>query len=129
HVVQKLFKNKTKKNPKQFITICIPDDKIEKCRDYKLITEVTQDGNDFSWTQIYYTTTRVTNKFTIGKECDMETVGGKKFKATVQMEGGKLSTSFPNYQHVTEIVGDKLVEEKTFARVLQTKEISSIHTH
>uniref|UniRef100_A0A673AS86 Fatty acid binding protein 6, ileal (gastrotropin) n=1 Tax=Sphaeramia orbicularis TaxID=375764 RepID=A0A673AS86_9TELE len=88
----------------------IPDDKIEKCRDYKLITEVTQDGNDFSWTQIYYTTTRVTNKFTIGKECDMETVGGKKFKATVQMEGGKLSTSFPNYQHVTEIVGDKLVE-------------------
>uniref|UniRef100_A0A673AVN5 Fatty acid binding protein 6, ileal (gastrotropin) n=1 Tax=Sphaeramia orbicularis TaxID=375764 RepID=A0A673AVN5_9TELE len=94
----------------------IPDDKIEKCRDYKLITEVTQDGNDFSWTQIYYTTTRVTNKFTIGKECDMETVGGKKFKATVQMEGGKLSTSFPNYQHVTEIVGDKLVESVTDKR-------------
>uniref|UniRef100_A0A672YFN2 Fatty acid binding protein 6, ileal (gastrotropin) n=1 Tax=Sphaeramia orbicularis TaxID=375764 RepID=A0A672YFN2_9TELE len=92
----------------------IPDDKIEKCRDYKLITEVTQDGNDFSWTQIYYTTTRVTNKFTIGKECDMET----KFitKATVQMEGGKLSTSFPNYQHVTEIVGDKLVESVTDKR-------------
>uniref|UniRef100_A0A3B4UHG2 Fatty acid binding protein 6, ileal (gastrotropin) n=1 Tax=Seriola dumerili TaxID=41447 RepID=A0A3B4UHG2_SERDU len=88
----------------------IPDDIIEKGRDYKLITEVTQSGDDFSWTQIYPTDAKVTNKFTIGKECDMETIGGKKFKATVSMEGGKLSVTFPNYHHTSEISGGKLVE-------------------
>lgn len=61
-------------------TLGIPDDIIEKGRDYKLITEVTEDGNNFSWTQVYPTNAKVTNKFTIGKECDMETIGGKKFK-------------------------------------------------
>lgn len=58
----------------------IPDDIIEKGRDYKLITEVTEDGDNFSWTQVYPTDAKVTNKFIIGKECDMETIGGKKFK-------------------------------------------------
>ncbi|XP_049454107.1 gastrotropin-like [Epinephelus fuscoguttatus] len=88
----------------------IPDDIIEKGRDYKLITEVTQDGDNFSWTQLYPANAKVTNTFTIGKECDMETIGGKKFKATVHMEGGKLSTTFPNYHHTTEICGGKMVE-------------------
>lgn len=64
----------------------IPDDIIEKGRDYKLITEVTQDGDNFSWTQLYPANAKVTNTFTIGKECDMETIGGKKFKV-----GGKES--------------------------------------
>lgn len=45
-----------------------------------MITEVTQDGNDFTWTKFYPANTKVTNKFTVGKECDMETIGGKKFK-------------------------------------------------
>lgn len=70
------------------ITICyssfsalgIPDDIIEKGRNYKLITEVTQDGDTFSWTQIYPANAKVTNTFTVDKECDMETIGGKKFK-------------------------------------------------
>ncbi|KAM3603967.1 uncharacterized protein V6R79_004687 [Siganus canaliculatus] len=88
----------------------IPADVIEKGRDYKMITEVTQDGNTFTWTQVFPTNARVTNKFTIGQEADMETIGGKKFKATVTLDGGKLHTSFPNYTHTTEIVGGKLVE-------------------
>lgn len=58
----------------------IPDDIIEKGRNYKLITEVTQEGDTFSWTQVYPTNAKVTNTFTIGKESDMETIGGKKFK-------------------------------------------------
>ncbi|CAI5642171.1 gastrotropin [Oreochromis niloticus] len=88
----------------------IPDDVIERGRDYKLITEVTQDGNDFTWTLLYPANAKVTNKFTIGKEADMETIGGKKFKATVQMEGGKISVTFPNYHHTSEISGGKLIE-------------------
>uniref|UniRef100_A0A7N9AZ17 Fatty acid-binding protein, liver-type n=1 Tax=Mastacembelus armatus TaxID=205130 RepID=A0A7N9AZ17_9TELE len=91
----------------------IPDDIIEKGRNYKLITEVTQDGDDFTWTQIYPANAKVTNKFTVGKECDMETIGGKKFKATVHMEAGKLSATFPNYHHTSEISGGKLVEVHT----------------
>ncbi|KAK1343525.1 hypothetical protein QTO34_016305 [Cnephaeus nilssonii] len=59
----------------------------------------------------------MTNKFTIGKECDMETMGGKKFKATVQMEGGKVVVDFPNYHQTSEIVGGKLVEISTIGGV------------
>ncbi|XP_067085223.1 gastrotropin [Osmerus mordax] len=95
----------------------IPDDVIEKGRDYKLVTEVTQSGNDFSWTQVYPTNAKVCNKFTIGQECDMETIGGKKFKATVTMEGAKLCVQFPNYHHTSEISGGKLVETSTAGSV------------
>lgn len=59
---------------------------MERGRDYKLITEVTQNGDTFSWTQVYPTDAKVTNTFTIGKECDMETIGGKKFKVKRAVE-------------------------------------------
>ncbi|KAM8974666.1 gastrotropin-like [Pelodytes ibericus] len=87
----------------------IPDEKIEKGRSFKYTTEVTQNGNDFVWSQVYpgYT---LTNKFTIGKESEMETMGGKKFKTTVKLEGGKMVVDFPNYHQTTEIVGGNLVE-------------------
>ncbi|XP_074506346.1 gastrotropin-like [Sebastes fasciatus] len=98
--------------------IGIPDDITEKGRDYKLITEITQVGNDFSWTKIYPKGAKITNKFTIDKECDMETIGGKKFKATVHMEGGKLSVDFPNYHHTSEISGGKLIETAKSGSVL-----------
>ncbi|KAB5548817.1 hypothetical protein PHYPO_G00060010 [Pangasianodon hypophthalmus] len=91
----------------------IPADVMEKGRDYKLVTEVVQNGDEFSWTQHYPANHSVTNKFVIGKECDMETIGGKKFKATVTMEGEKLRTQFPNYNHIVEISGGKLIETST----------------
>lgn len=59
---------------------------MERGRDYKMITEVTQNGDTFSWTQVYPTDAKVTNTFTIGKECDMETIGGKKFKVKRAVE-------------------------------------------
>lgn len=58
----------------------IPDDVIAKGRDYKIVTEVVQNGNEFTWTQHYPANHKVTNKFVIGQESDMETIGGKKFK-------------------------------------------------
>ncbi|XP_062867300.1 gastrotropin [Trichomycterus rosablanca] len=90
--------------------IGIPDEIIEKGRDYKMVTEVVQNGNEISWTQHYPANHSVTNKFVLGKECDMETIGKKKFKATVNLEGDKLTTQFPNYYHTVEISGGKLVE-------------------
>lgn len=48
-----------------------------------MVTEVVQDGNNFSWTQNYPANHSVTNKFILGKECDMETIGKKKFKVKI----------------------------------------------
>ncbi|KAL7853780.1 hypothetical protein AOLI_G00206240 [Acnodon oligacanthus] len=90
--------------------IGIPDDVIERGRDYKLVTEVVENGDEYAWTQYYPANHSVTNKFVIDKECDMETIGGKKFKATVTRENGKLSVRFPNYYHTSEISGGKLIE-------------------
>uniref|UniRef100_A0A3B3DL87 Fatty acid-binding protein, liver-type n=1 Tax=Oryzias melastigma TaxID=30732 RepID=A0A3B3DL87_ORYME len=102
--------------------IGIPADVIEKGRDFKMITEVTQNGDDFTWTQVY-PTLKVSNKFTIGKESDMETIGGKKFKATVNMEGGKMTVSFPNYFQTNEISGGKLIEVSKLTEAKVSKKI------
>ncbi|XP_025947188.1 gastrotropin isoform X2 [Apteryx rowi] len=93
--------------------IGIPSDIIEKGRNLKIVTEVAQNGNEFTWSQHYPGGHSMTNKFTIGKEADLETMGGKKFKATVKMEDGKIVADFPNYHHTAEISGGKLVEIST----------------
>uniref|UniRef100_V9LG44 Fatty acid binding protein 6, ileal (gastrotropin) n=1 Tax=Callorhinchus milii TaxID=7868 RepID=V9LG44_CALMI len=87
-----------------------PSDMIEKGRNAKVITEVVQNGSEFTWSQIYPGGKTMRNKFVIGQESDMETMDGKKFKATVKMDGSKLVCDFPNYHHTSEIVGGKLVE-------------------
>ncbi|XP_030595772.1 gastrotropin-like [Archocentrus centrarchus] len=76
--------------------------------DYKVVTEVLQDGNNFTWTQ---TTPNWTwsNKFIVGQECELNTMRGSKFKAPVTMEGGKISVQFPEYHFTAEIIDDKLV--------------------
>ncbi|XP_035017756.2 gastrotropin [Hippoglossus stenolepis] len=57
------------------------------------------------------------NKFHIGKEAELQTVAGEKFKTTVTLEGGKLKIQFPNYLYTAEVVADKLVEVQTVAGV------------
>lgn len=52
---------------------------------------MSQDGDTFSWTQIYPAGAKVTNTFTIAKESDMETIGGKKFK----VDGRRRRPPFP----------------------------------
>ncbi|KAI1234262.1 Gastrotropin, partial [Lamprotornis superbus] len=88
----------------------LPSDKAEMGRNCKIVTEVVQNGNDFTWTQHFPGGRTTTNTFTVGAEADMETMGGKKFKATVKLEDGKLVADFPNYRHTAEISGGKLVE-------------------
>ncbi|NXU12121.1 FABP6 protein, partial [Pardalotus punctatus] len=98
--------------------IGLPSDKAEMGRNCKVVTEVVQNGNDFTWTQHYPGGRTSANTFTVGKEADMETMGGKKFKATVRMENGKLVADFPNYHHTAEISGGKLVEISTSSGVV-----------
>ncbi|XP_061469374.1 gastrotropin [Rhineura floridana] len=97
--------------------IGLPADVIEKGRNFKIVTEVIQNGDEFTWSQIYPGGKSMTNKFVIGKESEMETIGGKKFKATVKMEDGKVVADFPNYHHTAEVAGDKLVEISTVGDV------------
>uniref|UniRef100_A0A3P9IQ68 Fatty acid binding protein 6, ileal (gastrotropin) n=1 Tax=Oryzias latipes TaxID=8090 RepID=A0A3P9IQ68_ORYLA len=106
----------------------IPADVIEKGRDYKAVTEVTQNGDEFTWTQVY-PTIKVTNKFTIGKECEMESLGGKKFKATVNMEGGKMTVNFPNYTQTNEISGGKLIEVNLMMESLKDLSYTFMEDH
>ncbi|XP_042555533.1 gastrotropin [Dipodomys spectabilis] len=112
------FEVESEKNYDEFMKrLGLPSDVIEKGRNFKITTEVQQDGQDFTWSQYYSGGHIMTNKFTIGKECEMQTMGGKKFKATVQMEGGKVVVDFPNYHQTSEVVGDKLVEISTIGGV------------
>lgn len=111
------FEFESDKNYDEFMKrLGLPSDAIEKGRNFKIITEIQQDGQNFIWSQHYPGGQSMTNKFTIGKECDM-TMAGKKFKATMRMEGGKVVADYPNYHQTSEIVGDKLVEISTIEDV------------
>uniref|UniRef100_A0A3P8P1B6 Cytosolic fatty-acid binding proteins domain-containing protein n=1 Tax=Astatotilapia calliptera TaxID=8154 RepID=A0A3P8P1B6_ASTCA len=83
--------------------------------DHKAVTEVVQDGNNFTWTQTIPNWTW-SNTFIVGQECELTTMTGSKFKlhdiflkAPVTMEGNKISCQFPQYLFTAEIVDDKLV--------------------
>ncbi|XP_074504538.1 gastrotropin-like [Sebastes fasciatus] len=76
--------------------------------DHKVVTEVVQDGNDFTWTQTIPNWTW-SNKFTVGQECELATMKGTQFNAPVTMEGDKISVQFPQYLFTAEIIEDKLV--------------------
>ncbi|KAF1384585.1 hypothetical protein PFLUV_G00121730 [Perca fluviatilis] len=76
--------------------------------EHKVVTEVLQDGKDFTWTQTLPNWTW-SNKFTVGQECELATMTGTKFKSPVTMEGDKISIQFPQYHFTAEIIEDKLV--------------------
>ncbi|KAG7260102.1 hypothetical protein CRUP_010160 [Coryphaenoides rupestris] len=57
--------------------------------DHKVVTEVVQDGDHFTWSQSIPNWTW-TNEFTVGKECELQTMTGSKFTAKVTMDSGKL---------------------------------------
>ncbi|GAA6226293.1 gastrotropin-like [Lates japonicus] len=76
--------------------------------DHKVVTEVVQDGNNFTWTQTIPNWTW-SNSFTVGQECELATMTGSKFTAPVTMEGDKISIQFPQYHFTAELLEDKLV--------------------
>ncbi|XP_035017591.1 gastrotropin [Hippoglossus stenolepis] len=76
--------------------------------DHKVVTDVLQDGDNFTWTQSIPNWTW-SNSFTIGQECELMTMKGPKFKATVTMADNKISIDFPQYSFTAEISEDKLV--------------------
>ncbi|XP_015256043.1 PREDICTED: gastrotropin [Cyprinodon variegatus] len=76
--------------------------------EHKVVTEVVQDGDNYTWTQTIPGWSWSIS-FTIGKECEMESIKGVTFKGTVTMKDGKICLQFPEYFFTAEIIDDKLV--------------------
>ncbi|EHA99112.1 Fatty acid-binding protein, liver, partial [Heterocephalus glaber] len=86
----------------------LPEDSIQKGKDLKGVLEVVENGKHFkdnSSTRMKV----IKNKFTMGQECEIEIIMGKKIKVVVNMEGdNKLMTTFKNIKFMTELNGDTL---------------------
>ncbi|KFR10828.1 fatty acid-binding protein, liver [Opisthocomus hoazin] len=91
----------------------LPDEKIQKGKDLKSITEIVQDGNKFKITVT--TGSKVLhNEFTIGEECEMEMLSGEKVKGLVQMEGNnRLIGTVKGLKSVSELNGDTITHTMT----------------
>ncbi|XP_072368173.1 gastrotropin-like isoform X2 [Scyliorhinus torazame] len=101
------YKFTSEENYEQFMkALGVP---IEHGEKMKFDTEIVQNGNDFTWSQIYPCHT-TTNTFIVGKESEFEILNGDKVKTTAKLEGGKLLMNFSKYVHTAKIEGDKLVE-------------------
>ncbi|XP_048399787.1 gastrotropin-like isoform X2 [Stegostoma tigrinum] len=97
-------------NYEQFMrALGVPEDAIKHGKNLKFDTEIVQNGNEFTWSQIYPCHT-TTNKFVVEQESEFETLNCGKVKVTAHQDGGKLHMNFPKYVHTATIEGGKLVE-------------------
>ncbi|XP_029792145.1 fatty acid-binding protein, liver [Suricata suricatta] len=91
----------------------LPDELIQKGKDIKGVSEIVQNGKHFKLT-ITTGSKVIQNEFTLGEECEVETMTGEKVKAVVQMEGdNKLVTTFKGIKSVTELNGDIITNTMT----------------
>ncbi|KAM8931740.1 fatty acid-binding protein, liver [Lycaon pictus] len=96
----------------------LPDELIQKGKDLKGVSEIVQNGKHFKL--IITTGSKVIqNEFTLGEECELETMTGEKVKAVVQMEGdNKLVTTFKGIKSVTELNGDVITNTMTLGDIV-----------
>uniref|UniRef100_A0A8B9FKA2 Fatty acid-binding protein, liver n=1 Tax=Amazona collaria TaxID=241587 RepID=A0A8B9FKA2_9PSIT len=86
----------------------LPDEQIQKGKDLKSISEIVQDGKKFNIT-VTTGTKVIRQEFTIGEECEVETLSGEKIKTVVQMEGNnRLIANLKGVSSVTELNGDTI---------------------
>ncbi|XP_012328400.1 fatty acid-binding protein, liver [Aotus nancymaae] len=98
--------------------IGLPDEIIQKGKDIKGVSEIVQNGKHFKLT-ITAGSKVINNEFTLGEECELETMSGEKVKAVVQMEGdNKLVTTFKNIKSVTELNGDIITSTMTLGDIV-----------
>uniref|UniRef100_A0A8D2IY53 Fatty acid binding protein 6 n=1 Tax=Varanus komodoensis TaxID=61221 RepID=A0A8D2IY53_VARKO len=95
--------------------IGLSPDLIEKGKNAKIITEVIHNGDEFTWSQIYPGGTTTTNKFVIGKESEMETMVGKKFKVNEWMNvSPALKNVVLRFKELTLIFKNRTVTDRAF---------------
>ncbi|XP_075054196.1 fatty acid-binding protein, liver [Mixophyes fleayi] len=90
----------------------LPEDIIKVAKDVNPVIEIQQNGNDFVVTSKTPKQSQ-SNSFTVGKESEITSVGGKKIKVTVHLDGGKLTCKNDKFSHIQEINGDEMVESIT----------------
>uniref|UniRef100_A0A8D2D4I2 Fatty acid-binding protein, liver n=1 Tax=Sciurus vulgaris TaxID=55149 RepID=A0A8D2D4I2_SCIVU len=98
--------------------IGLPDELIQKGKDLKGVSEVVQNGKHFKLT-ITTGSKVIQNEFTLGEECELETMTGEKIKTVVNMEGNnKLVTTLKNIKSVTELNGDTITNTMTLGDIV-----------
>ncbi|KAG1957692.1 fatty acid binding protein 1-A, liver [Pimephales promelas] len=93
--------------------IGLPEEEIRKGRDVKSISEIHQDGKDFRVT-VTAGTKVILYSFTVGEECELETLTGDKEKTVVHMDGNKLTVFVKGIESVTELDGDTISNTLSF---------------
>ncbi|KAF7200535.1 fatty acid-binding protein, liver-type [Nothobranchius furzeri] len=93
--------------------IGLPDDLIQKGKDIKSISEIVENGDNFTVT-ITTGSKVMTNTFTIGQEAELEMMTGEKVKGVVARDGNKLKVTLKGIESVTELVDqDTIVNTMT----------------
>ncbi|NWU41497.1 FABPL protein, partial [Hylia prasina] len=95
----------------------VPEDKIQKAKDLKSISEIVQDGKKFTLT-VTTGSEVIKNQFTIGEECEFQMMNGEKKKIVVQMEGNnRLVAETKGAKSVTELNGDYITHTTTIGDI------------
>ncbi|XP_077337964.1 fatty acid-binding protein, liver [Lithobates pipiens] len=103
----------SQENYENFLKVVgVPDDIIKVAKDIYPVIEIQQNGNDFVVT-LKTPKNSQSNSFTVGQEAEITSAGGKKFKVTVNLEGGKLICKSDTFSHIQEVKGDEMVEQIT----------------
>ncbi|KAJ7313365.1 hypothetical protein JRQ81_004662 [Phrynocephalus forsythii] len=118
------YERQTQENFEPFMkAIGLSDEQIEKGKTLKSFTEIVQNGKNFKVT-ITTGDKVVTNEFEIGKEAELDSPTGHKFKAVVNMEGdNKMVVNLNDIKSVSELSGDTLTNTLTKGDI-QYKSIS-----
>ncbi|XP_062410974.1 fatty acid binding protein 1-A, liver [Sardina pilchardus] len=112
------YQLETQENFEPFMkAIGLPDDLIQKGKDIKSISEIEQNGDHFKVTVTTGTKVMV-NSFTIGQECELETLTGEKIKTVVHLNGNKLTVSLKSIESVTELSGDTITNTMTLGPIV-----------
>ncbi|XP_008834943.1 fatty acid-binding protein, liver [Nannospalax galili] len=98
--------------------IGLPDDLIQKGKDLKGVSEIVHNGKHIKLT-ITHGSKVIQNEFTLGEECELETMTGEKVKMVVKLEGdNKMVTTFKNIKSVTEFNGDTITHTMTLGDIV-----------
>ncbi|KAM4796781.1 fatty acid-binding protein, liver-like [Rhinophrynus dorsalis] len=103
----------------------LPDDIVKVAKDVNPVIEIQQNGDNFVVTSKTPKQSQ-SNSFTIGKESEITTVGGKKMKVTVNLEGGKLICKSDSFVHIQEVQGNEMVESITIGSTTLTRKSKKI---
>ncbi|XP_070777921.1 fatty acid-binding protein 10-A, liver basic-like [Enoplosus armatus] len=107
----------SEENLEEFLkAVGAPQMVVKMRKEVKPVIVIEQNGKDFTYTMKTPICTKV-HSFSIGKESEMTTVDGRKFKCIVREENGKLVAETDKFTSVREIQGDDMVETVTSGSV------------